>query len=353
MARDALALHARAVSPRPVAVIVAGLIACGACGSRGSPGPVLPAAGATDPADDGVGQLARASVKYMTGKADAKDTLQEFPDDERRGSMSGYDEYGGYQYGGDSYGGVYGGQSYASYNPVVTNWNPVNRQLDYTVHSLTDAGAVAGTVTWTTAPGTRKVSSPCGEIDNPTLRLGAHGEAGGAVVYLEGITKGKSVPIATKPVVVGGTIEKVACAMRPTTQVLAPAPGTATVYNDSTRGVVMQRGPKTDPISIKLAPGGYKQVGVATGVTSFVDEGATLVPAWIVAPGHPYVAMTDDAGRFKISDIVPGTYKLVVWHAPVVTSWRDGKPQFGAPTIVTRTIKVGAYATAKADVALK
>jgi carboxypeptidase family protein len=36
--------------------------------------------------------------------------------------------------------------------------------------------------------------------------------------------------------------------------------------------------------------------------------------SWGIAVDDPYYAVTDHAGRFEISDIPPGTYKVMVWH---------------------------------------
>ncbi len=35
---------------------------------------------------------------------------------------------------------------------------------------------------------------------------------------------------------------------------------------------------------------------------------------WGMAVDNPYYALTDEAGRFTINDVPPGTYKLAVWH---------------------------------------
>ncbi|MBI2456796.1 MAG: carboxypeptidase regulatory-like domain-containing protein, partial [candidate division NC10 bacterium] len=35
---------------------------------------------------------------------------------------------------------------------------------------------------------------------------------------------------------------------------------------------------------------------------------------WIVATDHPFVAVTDDEGRFTIKDVPPGHYKVEIWH---------------------------------------
>ena len=41
--------------------------------------------------------------------------------------------------------------------------------------------------------------------------------------------------------------------------------------------------------------------------------------SWGVAVTNPYVAKTDEQGRFAITDVPPGTYKLVVWHPYIRT----------------------------------
>ena len=35
---------------------------------------------------------------------------------------------------------------------------------------------------------------------------------------------------------------------------------------------------------------------------------------WLVATENPYVAVTDDSGSFKLTDVPPGTYTVEVWH---------------------------------------
>jgi hypothetical protein len=36
-----------------------------------------------------------------------------------------------------------------------------------------------------------------------------------------------------------------------------------------------------------------------------------------VVPRHPYYAITDEDGKFRLDEVPPGRYRLVVWHEGV------------------------------------
>ncbi len=61
--------------------------------------------------------------------------------------------------------------------------------------------------------------------------------------------------------------------------------------------------------------------------------------SWAMAVNNPYYAVTDDQGAFKIDNVPPGTYQMVVWH-----------PQSGPG--VTRTITIAPEGTTTEQVAI-
>jgi hypothetical protein len=36
--------------------------------------------------------------------------------------------------------------------------------------------------------------------------------------------------------------------------------------------------------------------------------------AWVISLDHPYFSVTDERGRYRITDVPPGHYRLVMWH---------------------------------------
>jgi hypothetical protein len=62
--------------------------------------------------------------------------------------------------------------------------------------------------------------------------------------------------------------------------------------------------------------------------------------SWGVAVTNPYFAKTDEEGRFVISDVPPGTYKLVLWHPYIRTA-------------VEQTVTIAPKSVAEADIVVQ
>ncbi len=176
------------------------------------------------------------------------------------------------------------------------------------------------------------------------FQVGAAGEFRDVVVYLEGIEKGK--PFADNSV---PQVEARDCLFQPFTTVVRDDQSVTVVnmdpvmhdiqaYETSHLGarvlfnVPLPMNPQ-HPRNFKdkseaalyhkhMAGAPMKElVKLSKGRRIFVMQCGfhAYMESWGVAVMNPYFAKTDDQGRFTITDVPPGTYKLVVWH-PYVRS---------------------------------
>jgi Carboxypeptidase regulatory-like domain len=176
------------------------------------------------------------------------------------------------------------------------------------------------------------------------FNVGPAGEFREAVVYLEGVEKGKPFDEGTQTV-----IEAKDCLFLPFTTVVRDNQSVTVVNMDPVMhdiqayetshlgGRVLFNVPlpmnSQHPRNFKdrsdaamyhkhMAGAPSKQlVNLSKGRRIFVMQCGfhAYMESWGVAVTNPYFAKTDEEGRFAIMDVPPGTYKLVVWHPYVRT----------------------------------
>lgn len=67
------------------------------------------------------------------------------------------------------------------------------------------------------------------------------------------------------------------------------------------------------------------------------DVGHTWMSAFVAVVDHPYVAVTDDTGGFRIPDVPAGVYRLRYWHERLGTREEPVTVRPGAETAVNLT----------------
>ncbi|MBL0216877.1 MAG: carboxypeptidase regulatory-like domain-containing protein [Myxococcales bacterium] len=321
-----------------------GAVACGGASRQ------QPIAVAGSGLDEGHGLLARASSRLLTSEDGDLEPLPTRGEVPRR-----YDPaYGGDAYGGDAYGsafggGAYGGATYASYAPPPWGYPSVNRMPHYQQQAGLTA-AVEGTISWRGA--IPKVTSACGTID--PLQIGSERGVGGVLVYIERFTTGRVLPNTMgeqRPSLVGGVVVKRGCMLAPTTQVVNPLPAQLAIHGDNKRTRVRLTLPGGVTKLSELQEAGRVALQLKTGVTRVDAEDGSLGAAWVVGVDTPYFAITDDAGRFRIDELAPGTYELTVWQPPIPTV-TNGQLVYGPPITLRRSVRVDAARTSRLDVSL-
>jgi hypothetical protein len=320
---------------RLVGLVIAATAACG-----GSQSTKLTRGGDND---EGAGELARASLKMSMDTTDEQDqpTYDEYAEDEeyRRGLRYG-DPYGGDPYGGDPYGGdPYGGTNYANWRMPQWNYNTPSRQPSYQI-SVGLGGSIEGSVSWN-GPLPTKLASPCGAIENPTLRVSQDKRVRGVIVFIEKIEVGRATPYYTRPASVGGLLAKHGCTLSPAAQIVAPLPGSIEIHGDATRANIRITPPKAKPKSSEIEEGGLIVAEMEDGITKVDGDDGKLGAAWVIALDTPYFAITDDTGRYRIDELATGTYDVTFWQPPIASIARDGTWSYTAPIVVKRKVTVG------------
>jgi hypothetical protein len=302
--------------------------------------------------DEGAGELAQASMGLRTPDG-SDDSIPGFDDDARRSRALAYGySYGGNSYGGDPYGGdSYGGASYSGWRMPQWNYATPNRTPHYQINvGLT--GSIEGAVTWNGPPAQKLASSPCGPMDNPTLRVSTDKRMRGVIVFIEKITVGRPTPYYTRPATVGGLLAKHGCTLAPAAQIVAPLPGSVAIHGDTQRTKVRVTPPKGTAKVEELEEAGLVAVEVSDGVTRVDSEDGKLAAAWVLGLTTPYFAITDDNGRYRIDELSPGTYEVTFWQPPITSIAANGSWAYGAPIVLRRRVTVSNKTTAQLSVVL-
>ncbi len=221
----------------------------------------------------------------------------------------------------------------------------------YQEMSLSESGALWGTVNLDGKVPMPKgynlttVPDPvyCGRIsDGRGWRLlqpfdvGPKGEFRSVVVYLDGIDKGKPFGEYASP-----RIEAIDCRFLPFINIVRDHQDVAVVnmdpaFHDIQAYETSNLGPRVlFNVPLPISKRYPREVGLSAHFHKHY-EGATVtqsvkmtrgrkvftmqcgfhpyMESWALVADHPYYTVADNEGRFQLTDIPPGTYKVKVWH---------------------------------------
>ncbi len=196
---------------------------------------------------------------------------------------------------------------------------PAVASATYEAIDVSDAGTVTGKVTWKGSPpavapmAINKNPEVCdlagtGTRDSVRLQVSASGGVANAVVYLEGIEKGK--PMDTSEL----RIDQKDCGYSPHITV-APRKSKITLkssdeilHNMHMFGAANYNIPFPDKNAL---PKTFRKSGV---VRLQCDAGHGWMSAYVHVVDHPYYAVTDAEGNFELTDVPPGKYTVKMWH---------------------------------------
>ena len=167
--------------------------------------------------------------------------------------------------------------------------------------------------TYTVILGGIILSLPCivnaGDIKGTVKVLGGKGVEY-VLIYIEKAEGRSFPPLAKNPV-----IDQIRMTFVP--HVLPVLAGSSVDFpnSDSTRHNVFSPS-KTKKFNLGTYPAGItkKVTFEKTGVVSLLYNVHAEMSAFVLVVQNPYYAMVDKHGKYKISDVPPGDYTLVIWH---------------------------------------
>lgn len=91
------------------------------------------------------------------------------------------------------------------------------------------------------------------------------------------------------------------------------------------------------------------------GVVRVLCDAHPHMSAWIVVHDSPYLALTDDRGAFRITDVPPGSYRVTMWHEGFRARAVDkaGRPLHEAPHTATKRVTIAPGSTSTVGFELK
>lgn len=156
-------------------------------------------------------------------------------------------------------------------------------------------------------------SAFCGEaVPNESLVVDRSSNAVAAVVVsLEGVTVGKPFPEERRL-----ALENRACRFSP--RVKAVQAGSQLEISNADPVLHNTHIHKSDTtfLNIALPPGGktIRKPLTEPGRLDVRCDAHRFMQATIHVFAHPYFTVTDSAGKFELTEVPPGTYRLRVWH---------------------------------------
>lgn len=208
---------------------------------------------------------------------------------------------------------------------------PSHAAAPYQGGAVTDGGTIKGAVVHSGPVPTKKIvpkdPDVCGKPHEAQLVVvGPNKGVKDAVVYLEGVTKGKPMAKPAKP----PTIDNQKCKFVPESQVIAPGP-IEIVNSDpvlhNTHGFYGKR----TAFNVALPKEGQrvKKSLPRPGIVRVECDEHGHMHGTIGVADHPYQAVTGADGAFTFTDVPPGDYTLVVyqWHVGPTQTKVSVKPK--------------------------
>ena len=244
-------------------------------------------------------------------------------------------------------------------------------QSSYQVVSLSSSGAIKGAVTWSGAPPRlarypiNKDTAVCDPDSQKTrdlerLIIGPSGGVANAVVFLKNVTSGKPMnfPAARQ------FLNQRQCRYEPHILLVGKDSDLHMKSSDPVLHTIHMDGAATYNLPFPFTNQAISRSMSTSGLVNVrCNGGHVWMNAEVIVAPHPYYAVTDESGKFELTEVPPGDYEIVAWHEgwtmireesafDVLTERRVKRPIFSEPRTWRSTVAVHSNETATVDFAI-
>ena len=229
----------------------------------------------------------------------------------------------------------------------------------YQVIAVNNGGTITGTVKWSgpmphlagmTIFKDQQICDPESSKTRDLERLvvGSQGGVANTVVFLKNITSGKALDLPEQR----RFLDQKHCRYEPHI-LLVPAAGTLQMKSsDAVLHTIHMDGAATYNLPFPFPNQVISRSMSTAGLVNLkCNGGHTWMNAEMLVVVHPYYAVTDEAGKFELSNVPPGKYEIAAWHEgwnvvrqegsfDVLTEKRVSRPIFSEPRTWERSVTV-------------
>lgn len=233
-------------------------------------------------------------------------------------------------------------------------------QDSYRIITVNNGGTISGTVKWSGAvphtllyPVTKdpQICDPDSQktADLERLLIGPEGGVANTVVYLKNINAGKALELLSQR----QHLNQVQCRYVPHILLVPQNSSLEMVSSDATLHTIHMDGAATFNLPFPFPGRPTTRVMPTAGLVDLrCNGGHVWMNAEMMVVTHPYYAVTDESGKFQLTNVPAGTYEIVAWHEgwelagkehayDVLTEHSVERPVFSQPKTWEKSVTVG------------
>jgi hypothetical protein len=235
----------------------------------------------------------------------------------------------------------------------------------YQVVSVTNGGTITGSVKWSGVMPRQaslvitkdpQICDPEGHKTRDLERLivGAQGGVANTVVFLKDISRGKAMDLPAQR----QFLNQKQCRYEPHILLVPVSAKLQMKSSDAVLHTIHMDGAATYNLPFPFPNQVISRDMQTAGLVNLkCNGGHTWMNAVMLVVPHPYYAVTDETGKFELTNVPPGDYEIVAWHEgwgiarqegsfDVLTEKRIERPIFTPPREWEKKVSVEANGSA-------